>query len=188
MNPGRPLAALARAVGAVVGLALLAGGAYGIAQWAGADLQRRWSLYLDRARFDTAPDSSWWPWGLLIAAVVAAVVGVVVIAACLRPRRAPQAPLEPSPLGWLGVEPGAVADALAASLASREGIESARAAARVVEGRTTLTLRVTAAPGTPRDRVEGHVRFAAAQLVEVLGEHCPALRVLVEFAPPERRR
>ncbi len=188
MSPGRVVTTLARAVSLLVGVGLLAAGAYGVAVWADHSPAREWSLYLDRDWYYTAPQQSWWPWALLAVAVVAALVGVAVLTATLRPHRAPQTVLSDEQSGRSTVEPGAVCDALAAELATLEGVHDADVRARVLRGHVTYIVEVRPAAETDPDRLRAGIALAAGHVTTVLGAAAPHVRVIVEPAKPERPR
>ena len=188
MSSGRAVNALARAVSLLVGLGLVAAGAYGVAVWAGRSPAREWSLYLDRNWYYSAPQQNWWPWALLAVTVIAVLIGVAVLVASLRPRRAPQTVLSEDGSGRAVVEPGAVCDALAADLAALDDVYDADARARVLRGQVTYIAEVRSAAEADPDRLRAGIAQAAGRLTDVLGEAAPHLRIILEPAAPERPR
>lgn len=188
MSSGRAMHALARAVSLLVGLGLVTVGAYGVAVWAGRSPSREWSLYLDRNWYYTAPQQNWWPWALLAVTVIAVLVGVAVLVASLRPRRAPQTVLSDDASGRAVVEPGAVCDALAADLAALDDVHDAQARARVLRGQVICIAEIRSAAEADPDRLRAGIAQAAGRLTDVLGEAAPHLRIILEPAAPERPR
>lgn len=188
MNPGRPVIALARAVSMLLGLGLLAAGAYGVAVWAGTSPAREWSLYLDRNWYYTAPQQSWWPWGLVAVAVASVLVGIAVLIACVRPRRASRTVLADDADGLCSVDTGAVCDAVAAEVAALEHVRGAEARTRLLRGDVTCILEVRASAEADIDRLRAGLADAAGNLAAVLGDRAPRLRILLEPDKPERPR
>lgn len=185
MNVGRGLGLVGRLVTALVGIALIAAGAYGIAFWADVDFPDRWPVYLDRQWYFSAADQSWWPWALVGVAVLSIVVGALLVALHLRPRRAPQVSVGRTDLGALSIEPSAVGDAVAAQLADLPDVEGADARARVVGGQETITLNVRAVPDADVDELRAKMVEFAGAVADSLGKSTPCLRFILGFSAPD---
>lgn len=131
----------------IVGIALLAAGAYAIAWDAGASLIRTWVSRLDREVLFGLPEEPWWHWVLSGTFVLCVFAGFGLLYLNLRRRRTSAVTLRHNESGTdVSVDLGPVADGVAAELAQLTGVRSTKSKATVDRGLPTLSIVVTADP------------------------------------------
>lgn len=173
---GRSTILANRLVTLLVGAALLAGGGYGVALWAGLDLAHSLARRMDRLWYFNAAQQGWWQWALLGAAALSLLVGLALLVAVARPRAHRTADLAERSLGLLSVDPSAVADAVAASLEGLDGVLKAQASARRIAGTPTISITLTVDPRTEIPPLRALLESTAAQTTASFGPNSPAMR------------
>ncbi len=114
----RWISAVDRIIVLIVGIALLAAGAYAIAWDAGASLIRTWVSRLDREVLFGLPEEPWWHWVLSGTFVLCVFAGFGLLYLNLRRRRTSAVTLRHNESGTdVSVDLGPVADGVAAELA-----------------------------------------------------------------------
>lgn len=147
-----------RLVVAVTALALIAGGVVAVLWWQGVAVVVDAFARVDNTKIDTAADQAWWPWALLAATVILALLGVWLLVGNLRPNRVRTASVGAGSDvvgGTCAVSVTDVGKAAAKSLERHRRIQSTRTRS-YVEGTTPiLELTVTADPTADgRDLIE----------------------------------
>lgn len=144
----RYIAALDRIVVLLLGVALVAAGAYIIAWDAGVQLIRTWVARLDRPRLLGIPEEDWWHWVLTGTFVVCLVAGFGLLYLNLRRRRTRAVELRHTESGTdVSVDLDPIADGVAAQLAQLPGVRNTKGRATVDRGLSTLSVVVNAEPG-----------------------------------------
>ncbi|HEY5855553.1 MAG TPA: hypothetical protein VIW24_16270 [Aldersonia sp.] len=186
----RLVAGFDRLVVALAGLALLLGGLaivgwcmqIGLARTVVAHTEPRW--------YATAPQQDWWQWALAGATVIAAVIGVLLLLANLRPNRPGTIELETRDLPEVGtatVNAAQVAAAAAAALTDHPGVLAASGTAVVDRGRRTARITLTAAPDISLDHLRRLAAETEADIAKALDGAELDTQFFVHLAPVEHR-
>lgn len=163
----------------IAGAALLVGGAYGVALWAGLPLAHSLARRMDRMWYFTAAEQQWWPWALGGAAALCLLAGIALIVAVLRPRPHRMAVLAHRSLGVLAVDPGSVASAVASSIEGIDGVLKAESSSRRIAGTPTISITVTISPRTAVAPLRALLESTTEHAMASFGPSSPRLRYFV---------
>lgn len=180
---GRATIWASRALVFLTGAALLVGGVYGIALWAGLPLANSLALRMDRLWYFTAPEQQWWPWALGGAAALCLIAGLALVIAVLRPRPHRMAVLARRSLGVLAVDPGTVASAVASSIEGIDGVLKAQSSSRKIAGTPTISITVTISPHTAVAPLRSLLESTTRQAMASFGPGSPSFRYFVRVEP-----
>ncbi|EME21166.1 hypothetical protein [Rhodococcus triatomae] len=181
-----------RLVALTAGLALVGGAGVTLTWIVGVESVRSFARRFDRADVAALPEQSWWPTALGVTAVVSVIAGLTLLLLNLRrsrPETLPVLPSGPTPAGGdasLSVDPGPLAEGLAAELAALDGVRSVRRSA--VDDRGLATLRVTVV-ADPNIDVADFTRSAEAfarSMAAALPGAPVAAQVLLHLSPADQ--
>lgn len=165
----RLTAVIDRIVVVVLGLVLLALGAFALVWWRAAvpELPAR----LHTSIFDGVTKNWWWPWALAVGGIILVVIALRWLTAHLPLRGMPALRLPGSDAsGHMQVASAAIADAAARELAHAPGVRSMKATLVRDRGQSVLAMQGQIEPdtdlhalGTAADAVSRHVLEASAR-------------------------
>ncbi|MFD1814896.1 hypothetical protein [Rhodococcus gannanensis] len=181
-----------RLVALAAGALLVAGAGLTLTWIVGVESVRSFARRFDRTEFAALPDQSWWPTALGVTAVVSVLAGLTLLLLNLRrsrPETMPVIPSGPAPSGGdasLSVDPGPLAEGLAAELAGLDGVRSVRRTAVDDRGLATLRVTVVADPSIDvADFTRSAEAFARSMATALPGAPVAA-QVLLHLSPAEQ--
>jgi len=181
-------AALGRVLSALLGLGLLAGGGSLLLWRLHVHAARQLYAHADRHWYATAAEQHWWSWTLAATMVFATLAGVGLLAITLRPNRLGTLDLaavptdSPTP-GTTDVHAGALANAVATTLAKQPGVTAATGRAVYDRGLRTLRITISAAPDVPLPHLRVLAAEATADLAAATDESDLALQFFIHYLP-----
>ncbi|WP_068275621.1 hypothetical protein [Aldersonia kunmingensis] len=178
------LAGFDRAVSAILGIALIAGGLLVIGWWAEIDPVRDLFGYADQEWYTAAPEQNWWPWALAAATLTGLALGGWLLLENVRPNRAGELELETGvEVGTATIETGPLAEATAAILSRSPEVEEATGIAIDDRGGRTVRITMTAKPDVPLEHLRRLAEEARADITRAIESDELTTQFFVRYLP-----
>ena len=151
----KALAGVDRTILAIVGVLLIALGAWPILIHFNVSFATYLATWVDHDTWAGLPEQGWWPYALGLATIVCALAGLWLVISNLRHHRFSAVSSEQSnEEGAIKTEMSAIAGAVADTLAEVEGVEKVSRLVAYDRSRPTLQYEVLADPDTPILRIK----------------------------------
>ncbi|MCL8494525.1 alkaline shock response membrane anchor protein AmaP [Corynebacterium sp. B5-R-101] len=151
----KTLAGIDRTILAVLGLLLIALGAWPILIHFEVPFATYLASWVDHDTWAGLPEQTWWPYALCLATIICSLAGLWLVISNLRHHRFNSVPSDASDEeGAIKTEMSAIAGAVADTLAAVEGVEKVSRLVAYDRSRPTLQYEVLADPDTPLLRIK----------------------------------
>lgn len=184
----RSTATVGRVLTALLGLVLLLGGGSAVLWRMHVRLARTLYAHADRQWYLTAGQQHWWSWTMAAIAVAATIGGVGLLAANLRPNRL--GPIElahdsiaTQPHGASTLGSGALATAVATTIAENPVVQDASGRAVLDRGLPTLRIAITAKPDVSLEHLRRIAGEAVADIAAATDDAAIATQFFVHYLP-----
>lgn len=175
----RATAAIDRLLVVLLGLGLLASGAFALAWYFDVPFATSTLSRFDRDIFGDLPTQNWWEAALAGTVIVSVLLAIALLIGNLSPRRTGTVEISSDESFAVRVDLGALARGVAADLAEFPGVESARGRAIDDRGTATLAVTVQTSPHIDIDAFTRHAEQKAEFVAEAMEGGAVALRVQV---------
>jgi hypothetical protein len=178
------LAGFDRAVSAILGIALIAGGLLVIGWWAEIDPVRDLFAHADQDWYAAAPEQNWWQWALAATTLAGLTLGGWLLVENVRPNRAGELELETGvEVGTATLQARPLAEATAATLRHAPEVEEATGIAVDDHGGPTVRVTITAKPDVPLEHIRRLAKEARADIATAIESDALATQFIVRYLP-----